>query len=96
MFVSAAARDVLPDFTSGAIPEQIFEATDALLLASAPRREGTLGKVRLSPIAEALRAKGTLGRRARGDGHDGEAANSDASRQHRSWHHGIPNSTLVT
>jgi hypothetical protein len=26
-------------------------------LASAPRREGTLGKVRLSPVAEALRAK---------------------------------------
>jgi hypothetical protein len=29
----------------------------ATLLASAPRREGTLGKIRLSPIAEALRAK---------------------------------------
>jgi hypothetical protein len=29
----------------------------AALLAQAPRREGTLGKVRLSPIAEALRAK---------------------------------------
>ena len=27
----------------------------ASLLASAPRREGTLGKVRLSPVAEALR-----------------------------------------
>jgi len=26
-------------------------------LASAPRREGTLGKLRLSPIAEVLRAK---------------------------------------
>ena len=32
-------------------------AVFATLLASAPRREGTLGKVRLSPIAEALRAK---------------------------------------
>ena len=29
----------------------------ATLLATAPRREGTLGKLRLSPIAEALRAK---------------------------------------
>jgi Transposase DDE domain/Transposase domain (DUF772) len=29
----------------------------ATLLASAPRREGTLGKIGLSPIAEALRAK---------------------------------------
>jgi hypothetical protein len=29
----------------------------ATLLACAPRREGTLGKIRLSPIAEALRAK---------------------------------------
>jgi hypothetical protein len=27
------------------------------LLAAAPRREGTLGKISLSPIAEALRAK---------------------------------------
>src|SRR5271168_3238151 len=32
-------------------------AAFATLLASAPRREGTLGKIRLSPIAEALRAK---------------------------------------
>jgi hypothetical protein len=32
-------------------------ATFATLLASAPRREGTLGKLRLGPIAEALRAK---------------------------------------
>ena len=31
-------------------------AAFATLLASAPRREGTLGKTRLSPIAEALRA----------------------------------------
>ena len=31
-------------------------AAFATLLASAPRREGTLGKIRLSPIAEALRA----------------------------------------
>ena len=31
-------------------------AVFATLLASAPRREGTLGKIRLSPIAEALRA----------------------------------------
>jgi Transposase DDE domain/Transposase domain (DUF772) len=33
-------------------------AAFATLLASAPRREGTLGKVRLSPIAKALRARG--------------------------------------
>ena len=32
-------------------------AAFAPLLASAPRREGTLGKLRLSPLAEALRAK---------------------------------------
>ena len=32
-------------------------AAFATLLASAPRREGTLGKLRLSPIAEALQAK---------------------------------------
>ena len=32
-------------------------AAFATLLASAPRREGTLGKLRLGPIAEALRAK---------------------------------------
>jgi Transposase DDE domain/Transposase domain (DUF772) len=32
-------------------------AAFATLLASAPRREGTLGKIRLSPIAVALRAK---------------------------------------
>jgi hypothetical protein len=32
-------------------------AAFATLLASAPRREGTLGKVGLSPVAEALRAK---------------------------------------
>jgi hypothetical protein len=32
-------------------------AVFATLLASAPRREGTLGKTRLSPIAEALRAR---------------------------------------
>jgi len=32
-------------------------AVFATLLASAPRREGTLGKIRLSPIAEALRTK---------------------------------------
>jgi hypothetical protein len=31
-------------------------AAFATLLASAPRREGTLGKIRLNPIAEALRA----------------------------------------
>ena len=31
-------------------------AVFATLLASAPRREGTLGKINLSPIAEALRA----------------------------------------
>lgn len=32
-------------------------AVFATLLAAAPRREGTLGKIRLSPIAEALRAE---------------------------------------
>ena len=32
-------------------------AVFATLLAAAPRREGTLGKIRLSPIAEALREK---------------------------------------
>jgi len=32
-------------------------AVFATLLAAAPRREGTLGKIRLSPIAEALRPK---------------------------------------
>jgi hypothetical protein len=32
-------------------------AAFATLLASAPRREGTLGKIGLSPVAEALRAK---------------------------------------
>jgi len=32
-------------------------AVFATLLASAPRREGTLGKIRLSPIAEALRSQ---------------------------------------
>jgi hypothetical protein len=35
----------------------VVHAAFATLLASAPRREGTLGKVRLSPIADALRAK---------------------------------------
>jgi Transposase DDE domain/Transposase domain (DUF772) len=35
----------------------VVHAAFATLLASAPRREGTLGKLRLSPIAEALRAK---------------------------------------
>jgi hypothetical protein len=35
----------------------VVHAAFATLLASAPRREGTLGKIRLSPIAEALRAK---------------------------------------
>ena len=33
-------------------------AAFATLLASSPRREGTLGKLRLGPIAEALRARG--------------------------------------
>ena len=32
-------------------------AAFATLLASAPRREGTLGKIGLNPIAEALKAK---------------------------------------
>jgi hypothetical protein len=35
----------------------VVHAVFATLLASAPRREGTLGKIGLSPIAEALRAK---------------------------------------
>jgi hypothetical protein len=35
----------------------VMHAAFATLLASAPRREGTLGKIGLSPIAEALRAK---------------------------------------
>ena len=34
-----------------------MHAAFATLLASTPRREGTLGKLQLSPIAEALRAK---------------------------------------
>src|SRR4029450_6996002 len=33
----------------------------ATLLAEAPRREGTLGKIRLSPIAAALRARAGAG-----------------------------------
>jgi hypothetical protein len=32
-------------------------AAFATLLATAPRREGSLGKIGLSPVAEALRAK---------------------------------------
>ena len=39
-------------------------AAFATLLASAPRREGTLGKIGLSPIAEALRAKSKAEARA--------------------------------
>jgi Transposase DDE domain/Transposase domain (DUF772) len=35
----------------------IVHAAFAIVLASAPRREGTLGKMRLSPIARALRAE---------------------------------------
>jgi hypothetical protein len=35
----------------------VVHAAFATLLASAPRREGTLGKIRLNPIAEALRGK---------------------------------------
>ena len=35
----------------------VVHAAFATLLAMAPRREGTLGKMRLSPIAQALRAK---------------------------------------
>ena len=41
-------------------------ATFATLLASAPRREGTLGKLQLSPIAKALRAKAEAGPAAAG------------------------------
>ena len=35
----------------------VVHAAFATFLAMAPRREGTLGKMRLSPIAQALRAK---------------------------------------
>ena len=35
----------------------VVHAAFATLLASTPRREGTLGKMRLSPIAKALREK---------------------------------------
>jgi len=35
----------------------VVHAAFATLLASAPRHEGTLGKMNLSPIAKALRAK---------------------------------------
>jgi hypothetical protein len=35
----------------------LVHAAFATVLASAPRREGTLGKMRLSPIARALRDK---------------------------------------
>lgn len=38
----------------------VVHAAFATLLASAPRREGTLGQVRLGPIAEALRAKAAV------------------------------------
>ncbi len=41
-------------------------AVFATLLAKAPRREGTLGKIGLSPIAEALRAREVAGRGSRG------------------------------
>jgi len=43
----------------------VVHAGLALLLASTPRREGTLGRMRLSPIAKALRAKWEA--RARGE-----------------------------
>jgi hypothetical protein len=35
----------------------VVQAAFATLLASALRREGTLGEIGLSPVAEALRAK---------------------------------------
>jgi len=35
----------------------VVHAAFATLLAAAPRHEGTLGKMKLSPIAKALRAK---------------------------------------
>jgi hypothetical protein len=44
-------------FVAGVGVVLAVHAAFATLLASAPRREGTLGKVRLSAIAEALRAK---------------------------------------
>jgi hypothetical protein len=36
------------------------QAAFATILAAAPRREGTLGRMRLSPIAKALRKKLTI------------------------------------
>ena len=39
----------------------LVHAALATLLAAAPRREGTLGKMRLSPIAQALRERSGLG-----------------------------------
>jgi DDE family transposase len=44
-------------FVAGVGVVLAVHAAFATLLASAPRREGTLGKVRLSPIAEALRGE---------------------------------------
>ncbi len=44
-------------FVAGVGVVLAVHAAFATLLASAPRREGTLGKIGLSPIAEALRAK---------------------------------------
>lgn len=41
---------------SGAVVT-VVHAAFATLLAATPRREGTLGKMRLSPIAEALGRK---------------------------------------
>jgi hypothetical protein len=35
----------------------VVQAAFATLLAAAPRREGTLGKMKLSPIAKAMRAR---------------------------------------
>jgi Transposase DDE domain/Transposase domain (DUF772) len=44
-------------FVAGVGVVMVVHAAFATLLACAPRQEGTLGKVRLSPIAEALQAK---------------------------------------
>jgi hypothetical protein len=44
-------------FVAGVGVVRVVHAAFATLLAAAPRREGTLGKGRLSPLAEALRAK---------------------------------------
>ena len=46
-------------FVAGVGAVLAVHAAFATLLASAPRREGTMGTLKLSPIAEALRSKAT-------------------------------------